>query len=123
MPRSNLPLSTPSPSYHALVAARIIYLLSISQLGLSLVQVLRRKATAITPAPILVIGIVGAVILQVIFSQWSVMNTLFSTAPLTWQQGLICLIPMIPMIPVAFLAHTLDAPTKKPQPTPLAQRP
>jgi magnesium-transporting ATPase (P-type) len=94
----------------SLVAARIIYLLSISQLGLSIFRYLSRKSTSITNAPILIVGIVAAVVLQVVFSQWGVMNILFETAPLTWTQGLICLLPMIPMIPWALVANHLDSP-------------
>jgi cation-transporting ATPase F len=55
----------------ALVAARIIYLLSISQLGLSIFRYLSRQSTSVTNAPILIVGIVGAVVLQVVFSQWA----------------------------------------------------
>lgn len=92
----------------ALVAARIIYLLSVSQLGLSLVTYLRRRSTAISNAPFLLVGIGVAVWLQILFSQWGLMNTLFETAPLTWQQGLICLLPMLPMVPVAVWANAID---------------
>ncbi|MGF1480017.1 MAG: cation-transporting P-type ATPase [Cyanophyceae cyanobacterium] len=92
----------------ALVAARIIYLLSISQLGLSLAAYLRRRTTSIVKAPILISGILAAVILQIVFSQWGVMNTLFETAPLTFNQWLVCLLPMLPMIPMAIVAHLLD---------------
>jgi magnesium-transporting ATPase (P-type) len=94
----------------ALVAARIIYLLSISQLGISLFHYLSRKATSITHAPILLGGILAAVVLQVVFSQWGVMNVLFETAPLTWNQWLICLLPMIPMVPWAMVANRIDPP-------------
>lgn len=94
----------------ALVAARIIYLLSISQLGISLFHYLRRKSDAITNAPILICGLALAVLLQILFSQWGVMNTLFETAPLTWNQGLICCLPMLPMVPVAALANRMDPP-------------
>ncbi|MEM1251959.1 MAG: cation-transporting P-type ATPase [Cyanobacteria bacterium P01_H01_bin.21] len=92
----------------SLVAGRIVYLLSISQLGISLLNYLRRKSTSITNAPILLLGIGAAVLLQIVFSQWSVMNTLFETAPLTWNQWLICLIPMVPMVPWAILANVID---------------
>ncbi|MGF1458023.1 MAG: cation-transporting P-type ATPase [Leptolyngbyaceae cyanobacterium] len=92
----------------ALVAARIVYLLSISQLGHSLWQYLSRKTTAVTHAPILIVGISTAVVLQIIFSQWGVMNTLFETAPLTGNQWLICLLPMLPMLPFAILVNRLD---------------
>ena len=111
----------------SLVAARIIYLLSISQLGTSIANYLRRRARTIinmgrvplrlTPtrgrpikAPILLAGIVAAVALQIVFSQWGVMNTLFETAPLTLNQWLICLLPMLPMIPMAAFAHFIDPP-------------
>lgn len=92
----------------ALVAARIVYLLSISQLGLSLFRSIRHRTVSITHAPILLMGIVGAVALQLLFSQWSVMNQLFETAPLTWMQWLICLLPMLPMLPMAALANWID---------------
>ncbi len=92
----------------ALVAARIVYLLSISQLGVSLVNVVTRKTRAVTNAPILLLGIVGAIALQILFSQWGVMNILFETAPLSWQQWLVCLLPMIPMIPVAIFSNWID---------------
>jgi calcium-translocating P-type ATPase len=97
----------------ALVAARIIYLLSISQLGISLAACIRRRATYIIKAPILIIGILAAVILQIVFSQWGVMNTLFETAPLTLNQWFVCLLPMLPMIPMAILAHFIDPPQAK----------
>ncbi|WP_346293041.1 cation-transporting P-type ATPase [Sphaerothrix gracilis] len=99
-------------SIQALVAARIIYLLSISQLGTSLLHFLSRKSASIANAPILLSGILAAVGLQVIFSQWGVMNTLFATAPLTWRQGLICLLPMVPMVPYAIFVNQIDAPRR-----------
>lgn len=94
----------------ALVAARIVYLLSISQLGKGLLNALRRPSSSIPNTPMLLLGIAVAVVIQVIFSQWPVMNTLFETAPLTWQQGLICLIPMVLMVPTAALANLIDPP-------------
>jgi len=92
----------------SLVAARVIYLLSISQLGRSLVNYLRGRNTTIAKAPILIIGIVIAILLQIIFSQWGVMNVLFATAPLSLNQWLICLLAMLPMIPVVVLANHVD---------------
>lgn len=91
----------------ALVAARIIYLLSISQFGASLVNSVRRQLPLVANVPILT-GIVAAVVLQIAFSQWGVMNILFETAPLTGNQWLICLIPMLPMIPLAILVNRID---------------
>ncbi|MEB3268255.1 MAG: HAD-IC family P-type ATPase, partial [Leptolyngbya sp.] len=92
----------------ALVAARIIYLLSISQLGRSLVAKLRGQGGTLAQAPFLLVGIGVAMALQVVFSQWGLMNVLFETAALTWGQWLICFIPMIPMVPLAILANRLD---------------
>jgi len=100
----------------ALVAARIIYLLSISQLGMSLINYVLRRSPTLTNAPILLVGIGGAVALQILFSQWGVMNLLFETAPLTWNQWLICLIPMLPMVPLAILANRIDPPQNPLQP-------
>ena len=94
----------------SLVAARVIYLIGISQLGISLANYITRRSTSITKAPTLIMGIVTAAFLQIILSQWGVMNTLFETAPLTWNQWLICLLPMLPMIPMAILAHLIDPP-------------
>ncbi|MBE9137092.1 cation-transporting P-type ATPase [Nodosilinea sp. LEGE 07088] len=92
----------------ALVAARIVYLLSISQLGKSLLGRLRHRSTPVANAPFLLMGIGGAIALQILFSQWSVMNTLFETAPLTWNQWLICLLPMLPMVPFAIWVNRVD---------------
>ncbi|MBD2327089.1 cation-transporting P-type ATPase [Alkalinema sp. FACHB-956] len=97
----------------SLVAARIIYLISISQLGTSLIAYVRRQTPSITTAPILMVGIVAAVVLQVVFSQWQVMNTLFETAPLTWNQWVICLLPMVPMVPWAMFANAIDPPCRQ----------
>jgi Ca2+-transporting ATPase len=85
-----------------LVSGRIFYLLSISQLGSSLFARIRGKAgQKISDAPAMVMGIVGAVILQVIFSQWSLMNELFATAPLDLTQWGICFTVGLPMIFIA----------------------
>jgi len=95
----------------SLVAARVVYLLSISQQGISLARFIAQKTKSVTHAPILTSGIVAAIALQILFSQWSVMNNLFQTAPLTWGQWLVCLIPMIPMIPLAVLSNWIDPPS------------
>jgi cation-transporting P-type ATPase F len=92
----------------ALVAGRIFYLLSISQLGASLMSIIRGQFPKIADAPAIVIGIVSTIILQVIFSQWNVMNKLFSTAPLNSNQWLICLAIGLPIIPVAILVNRFD---------------
>ncbi|MGF1515400.1 MAG: cation-transporting P-type ATPase [Elainellaceae cyanobacterium] len=92
----------------SLVAARIVYLLGVSQLGMSVLSAIRRRSAAVSNAPFLLLGIGAAVVLQVLFSQWSGMNLLFETAPLTWRQWLICLVPMVPMVPLAAMANWID---------------
>lgn len=94
----------------ALVAGRIFYLLSISELGLGLVDKLRGRVQQIPSAPAVLGGIAGAIALQVLFSQWSVMNRLFATAPLNWEQWGICLLIGVPMIGVAAIANRLHPP-------------
>lgn len=56
-------------------------LLTISQLIPSLIAKLRDRTQRIAYAP--AIGVIAIVILQTLFSQWSVMNQLFGTVPLT----------------------------------------
>jgi Ca2+-transporting ATPase len=92
----------------ALVAGRIFYLLSISQLGSALIARLRGIRQRINDASAIGIGIACTVILQIIFSQWSVMNLLFSTAPLNLNQWLICLLIGLPMVVVAALVNRFD---------------
>ena len=90
----------------ALVAGRIFYLLSISQLGAALFATVRGRTAKINDAPAILVGIFGTIILQIIFSQWSLMNDLFSTAPLNLEQWLICLAIGLLIIPVAVLVNS-----------------
>jgi Ca2+-transporting ATPase len=92
----------------ALVAGRIVYLLSISQLTNVVFRKLRGQAARINDGKAMALGIVCTVILQIIFSQWGVMNTLFRTAPLNLEQWLICLVPALPMIPLAWFVNRID---------------
>jgi cation-transporting P-type ATPase F len=92
----------------ALVAGRIFYLLSISQVGGAIVNRLRGDQSQIRDAQAIGIGILGAVMLQIIFSQWSLMNTLFYTAPLNATQWLICLVAGLPMLLVAAVVNRFD---------------
>lgn len=104
----NIPLAR-TMAIQALVAGRIVYLLSISQLGTAIVNKLRgRRTVSLEETRPIIFGVVGAIVLQVIFSQWSLMNTLFGTAPLNLNQWLICLLPALPMIPVALLVNRID---------------
>ncbi len=92
----------------ALVAGRIFYLLSISQLGSALISLFRGIRHRIKDASAIGIGIALTVILQIIFSQWSLMNNLFSTAPLNLNQWLICFVVGLPMIVVSLLVNRFD---------------
>jgi Ca2+-transporting ATPase len=94
----------------ALVVGRIFYLLSISHLGSAIVAKISGRSRQMSDAPAILIGIVCTVILQVVFSQWSVMNQLFYTAPLNLNQWLICLLVGLPMIPTAALVNRFDPP-------------
>jgi cation-transporting P-type ATPase F len=92
----------------ALVAARVVYLLSISHLGSLIVAKLRGRSKRITDVRAILIGIAATIVLQIIFSQWGVMNNLFATTPLNLNQLLICLLPALPMIPVAIFVNHID---------------
>lgn len=94
----------------ALVSGRIFYLLSISQLGSAIVNKIRGRIEQISDAPAIGIGIVCTVILQVIFSQWSLMNDLFYAAPLNVNQWLFCLVIGLPMVAVSSLVNRFDCP-------------
>jgi len=89
----------------ALVLARIIYLLSLTQLGHALMNKLRGRVATFGNISAISWGIGGAIVLQIVFSQIGFMNTLFKTAPLDLNQWLICLIPVLPMIPVALIVN------------------
>lgn len=82
----------------ALVAGRIFYLLSISHVGGKIGEWMRGHFSSLHNAQPIGIGILSTVILQVIFSQWSLMNTLFETTPLTLSQWLVCLIVGLPIL-------------------------
>jgi len=92
----------------ALVTGRIIYLLSVSHLGKAIAAKLRGKAASFKAALAIGMGISVAIVLQGLFSQWGVMNTLFGTAPLNLNQWLLCLIPVVPMIILTTLVNRLD---------------
>ena len=85
----------------ALVAAEAFYLLSISRFIPALFARIRGKDESIGYA--VAVGIGCVFIFQTLFSQWSVMNQLFTTETLSLIQGLICLGLGIPMIALAAL--------------------
>ncbi|MDJ0649677.1 MAG: HAD-IC family P-type ATPase [Xenococcaceae cyanobacterium MO_188.B19] len=93
-----------------LVAAEIFYLLSISQLIPSIwTKFCYRKESepqGISYPP--AIGIVCVLILQFLFSQWSILNSLFNTIPLNFNQGLVCLIVGLPVVFLGSLFRHFD---------------
>jgi Ca2+-transporting ATPase len=101
-----------SMAIQALVIGRIFYLLSLSQaiptlLGRGRASQLDRRERLMDTAAI-AIGVGAAILLQILFSQWGVMNIIFDTAPLSWDQWGFCLLVSLPMIGVAVLANRLD---------------
>ncbi|PSR16729.1 carbonate dehydratase [filamentous cyanobacterium CCP3] len=92
----------------ALVAGRIIYLLSISQFWASVVARLRGAKVPLGNVSAIGYGILVAIAFQIIFSQVGVMNFLFATAPLSLSQWLICIGVSLPMFFVALLANRLN---------------
>lgn len=91
---------------NALVVAEIFYLLSITQFLPSLFAKIQGKTTPVAYAP--AIGIVSVVVLQYLFSQWSIMNQLFDTTPLTFTQVLICISVGLPMMLLALILQRFD---------------
>ncbi|ODG96624.1 carbonate dehydratase [Nostoc sp. KVJ20] len=92
----------------ALVAGRVFYLLSISQLGMALINTIRGVRQTFSDASAMGIGIATTIVLQIIFSQWNLMNSLFSTAPLNLNQWLICFLIGLPMIGVSIIVNRFD---------------
>jgi Ca2+-transporting ATPase len=92
----------------SLVVGRLFYLLSITQLGVAIVDKIRGIRREIGDQTAMYIGIASTIVLQIIFSQWSVMNKLFYTAPLDLNQWLICFVVGLPMIVVATLVNRFD---------------
>lgn len=94
----------------SLVAGRIFYLLSISQLLPSLMAKFRGQGGSAQTAPAIAAGVVGAVILQIFLSQSPLLNHVFYTAPLTLYQWLVCLLVGSLMIPLAASVNRFDPP-------------
>ena len=91
---------------NSLVSAEIFYLLSICRLLPALIANLKGDRKPISYAPATGIGVL--VVLQVLFSQWGLMNELFDTAPLTLTQGLLAIAAGVPVILWALLLQRFD---------------
>lgn len=92
----------------ALVFSRVTYLISLSEVAHHLPWHWSRLGQALWRMPALSLGLAGALLLQVLFSQWGPMHSFFATAPLSLQQWGQCALAILVMIPVACAANHLD---------------
>lgn len=95
---------------NSLIAGRIFYLLSISQLLPNILAKLKGTLQETVDIPAIGLGIVGAIIFQVVFAHVPVINTIFETAPLDFKQWMFCLAVGLPMIPWAAVVNRFDPP-------------
>ncbi|WP_026732802.1 HAD-IC family P-type ATPase [Fischerella sp. PCC 9605] len=95
---------------NSLIAGRIFYLLSISQLIPNLIAKMDGTIEENVDIPAIGFGIVGAIILQIIFAHVPLINQVFETAPLNFQQWLFCLAVGSPMIIWAAVVNKIDPP-------------
>jgi Ca2+-transporting ATPase len=95
---------------NSLIAGRIFYLLSISQLIPNLIAKMDGTMQENADIPAIGFGIIGAIILQIIFAHVPLINEVFKTAPLNWQQWLFCLAVGSPMIIWATIVNKFDPP-------------
>lgn len=93
---------------NSLIAGRIFYLLSISQLIPNLIAKMNGTIKENVGIPAIGFGIVGAIILQIIFAHVPLINEVFETAPLNLQQWLLCLAVGSPMILWAAVVNHFD---------------
>ncbi|PIG93410.1 HAD-IC family P-type ATPase [Gloeocapsopsis sp. IPPAS B-1203] len=94
---------------NSLIAGRIFYLLSLSQLVPNLMAKIKGTAAEVD-IPAIAFGIIGAIILQIVFCYLPIINTIFSTAPLDFHHWLFCLAVGLPMIPWSIFVNRLDPP-------------
>ncbi|TAD98790.1 MAG: HAD family hydrolase [Oscillatoriales cyanobacterium] len=94
----------------ALVMGRIFYLLSLSQLLPSLIAKFSGSKEEVSGAPALAVGIVLAMLLQIVFANSPFINNIFETAPMNLDQWLICFGVALPMIGVALSVNRFDPP-------------
>ncbi len=97
-------------SINSLIAGRIFYMLSISQLVPNLIAKMDGTIQENVDIPAIGLGIVGAIALQIVFSHVPLINQVFSTAPLSFQQWLFCLAVGSPMIIWAAFVNKFDPP-------------
>lgn len=95
---------------NSLIAGRIFYLLSLSQLVPNLIAKMDGTIQENVDIPAIGFGIIGAIILQLCFSYVPFINELFFTVPLRFDQWLFCLAVGLPMIPWAAFVNRFDPP-------------
>jgi cation-transporting P-type ATPase F len=95
---------------NSLIAGRIFYLLSISQLVPNLIAKMDGTVKENVDVPAIGFGILGAIALQFVFSYVPLINDVFSTAPLSFQQWLFCLGVGSPMIVWSAIVNKIDPP-------------
>jgi cation-transporting ATPase F len=95
---------------NSLIAGRIFYMLSISQLVPNLIAKMDGTIEENADIPAIGLGIIGAIILQIVFAHVPLINAVFKTAPLSFNQWLICLAVGSPMILWAALVNRFDPP-------------
>jgi Ca2+-transporting ATPase len=95
---------------NTLIAGRIFYMLSISQLVPNLIAKMDGTIKENVDIPAIGFGILGAILLQIIFAHAPIINHVFETAPLNFQQWLFCLGVGSPMIIWAWFVNRLDPP-------------
>ncbi|MFH7029155.1 MAG: cation-translocating P-type ATPase [Heteroscytonema crispum UTEX LB 1556] len=95
---------------NSLIVGRIFYLLSISQLVPNLIAKMDGTIQENVDIPAIGFGILGAIALQFVFSYVPLINDVFSTAPLSFQQWLFCLGVGSPMIVWSAIVNKIDPP-------------
>jgi Ca2+-transporting ATPase len=109
IPDNNLAVAR-TMAINSLIAGRIFYMLSISQLIPNLIAKMDGTIEENADIPAIGFGIIGAIILQIIFAHVPLINNIFYTAPLTLNQWLICLVVGSPMILWATWVNRFDPP-------------
>lgn len=95
---------------NALIAGRIFYMFSISQLIPNLIAKMDGTIEENVDVPAIGFGIIGAILLQIVFAHVPLINNVFETAPLSFQQWLFCLGVGSPMIIWAAFVNKIDPP-------------
>jgi Ca2+-transporting ATPase len=95
---------------NSLIAGRIFYLLSISQLVPNLMARMSGTLPNNNRVPVIGLGIIGAILLQIVFAHVPLINDVFGTAPLSLQQWLFCLAVGSPMIVWSAFVNRFDPP-------------